>query len=353
MKPRALVVTPSVGCGGAEQWILDLVRFTRSWIEWLPVCCVGRLPPQNKLADFMDAGVTVMIGIDGLPKLLAQNPDVIVTWGGAADWMSNVALRAPVIWSARTVSPAERSNYLALRQFKPIYTAVSRSCMQQFLPEDIPNVTVIPNGIDCNRLGITVPRSELRASYGIRDDKFVVGYLGRLDPEKRPDLLAQALTLLPENFVGFFVGNSKDFDKDVARLMGIAGDRLTIAPWTRQPGNYLNAFDCYVSVSIAEGMSRAVLEAMYCKVPCILTSLGYLDEIKEIAGQFWVELGLYPTPTRIAQAILTVAEMPKNELETQTQYGHRIVLEQFSAQKMARNWAKFIYNVLGRCFHET
>src|SRR5262249_53497561 len=54
-------------------------------------------------------------------------------------------------------------------------------------------ITVIPNGVDTDELGFDpAARGRVRAQFGITPDAYVIGALGRLDPNKRVDLTMEA-----------------------------------------------------------------------------------------------------------------------------------------------------------------
>jgi glycosyltransferase involved in cell wall biosynthesis len=64
---------------------------------------------------------------------------------------------------------------------------------------DADRFVVLPNGVDTGRLSPALRARALtsaRARYGIPPGRFIVMYVGRISPEKGPDLLAQAARLL-------------------------------------------------------------------------------------------------------------------------------------------------------------
>lgn len=352
MKPKALGATPSVGCGGAEQWLLDLMVHSKQWIDWLPLLYTGKtIPKQNKIADFNAAGIPVLMGDSAATYLTLNPPDIVIVWGGGIGWFHRKeptrlppvwVVHSPIVWIAQNHHIGYKEAYPVVKELRCINVAVSKKCLDAFDAEDRPSVHIIYNGIDPNRCAITEDRSQIRKRYQIADDKYVVGYFGRIAPIKNVHTLADAIKLLPDRFVGLFVGSSADsyYTSD--------SDRIIVAPWTNSPGNTLNAFDCFVQVSFFEGFSLSLLEAMYCKLPCIVTPVGGVEELEEQFGPMFFKVPENPTPQQIADKILEVESMDKTKLAAILQKQHNIVKENFLVQHMAQNWTRLIYNVLKR-----
>ena len=64
--------------------------------------------------------------------------------------------------------------------------------MNTLLADDKP--ALIPNGIDVNAVRNAVAKS--RSELGIAEDALVVGMIGRLSPQKAPDVLIRAAKLI-------------------------------------------------------------------------------------------------------------------------------------------------------------
>src|SRR5207253_3009551 len=71
--------------------------------------------------------------------------------------------------------------------------------VKQVVCEGLPT-TVIYNGIDQARLAQSQPREAMRSRFGFGQGDFVLGYLGRFSPEKRPELLIRAVSELPPHY---------------------------------------------------------------------------------------------------------------------------------------------------------
>jgi glycosyltransferase involved in cell wall biosynthesis len=139
---------------------------------------------------------------------------------------------------------------------------------------------LIPNGIDpaefapCQRSRVNV-----RRELGIEDSARLVGVVGRLHPMKdhRTFLTAAAMVVREDPSVAFVaVGRGVGGDPTLRRLaadLAIA-DRVRLLDERRDIPRVMSAFDVAVSSSRSEGFPNAVVEAMACAVPCVVTDTG-------------------------------------------------------------------------------
>ena len=138
-----------------------------------------------------------------------------------------------------------------------------------FPPE---RVTVVHNGVDAD--AVTPGESGLRDRLGAR---FVVAYMGRLDPEKRvPALVSSFLRLgWPDDHVLVVAGGGVQ----EGRVRRLAGDRpnVRVLGVVTDPAlrlELLRAADVYVLPSTAEGLSLSMLEAMAAGCAVVATEVG-------------------------------------------------------------------------------
>ena len=89
---------------------------------------------------------------------------------------------------------------LAVRCYSRIMT-LNRRMRADFarecsLPEE--RIKIIANGVDVDRFRPRADRSELRARFGLPNDRFIIGSVGRLDPVKNHEVILRALRRLRE-----------------------------------------------------------------------------------------------------------------------------------------------------------
>jgi glycosyltransferase involved in cell wall biosynthesis len=126
---------------------------------------------------------------------------------------------------------------------------------------------------------------------------FVVGYAGRLVPEKGLDLLLRALAQLPAEVRVHIVGAGPERAR-LARLaaeLGVASrvDWTPLAPSAMMPG-LIAGFDCLVLPSRTrpnwkEQFGRVLIEAMACGVPVVGSTSGELPNVIGEAGCLFAE----------------------------------------------------------------
>jgi glycosyltransferase involved in cell wall biosynthesis len=147
-------------------------------------------------------------------------------------------------------------------------------------------VRTVLNGIDHHAFRRRRQRdAAARAKLGIGPDEVVIGGVGRLSPEKRFDVLLEAVASLHQRRPELRLLIAGDGPSRPA-LEALAG-RLGIASICRFLGHYTDvielhhALDLLVQSSIYEGTPNVVLEAMALETPVIATDAGGTPEILE------------------------------------------------------------------------
>jgi glycosyltransferase involved in cell wall biosynthesis len=143
------------------------------------------------------------------------------------------------------------------------------------------NVTVIPNGVDIHKY--TPGPSDYKRSL---DARILIGYLGRIDPEKNVDLLIRAFHELDvADGVKLVVIGSGSERRRLERRYGsprvvFTGQVADEATRVRM----LRAMDVFVLPSLVEGLSLSLLEAMACGIAPVATDVGSDGEALRGAG---------------------------------------------------------------------
>ncbi|HMD53852.1 MAG TPA: glycosyltransferase, partial [Phycisphaerae bacterium] len=144
---------------------------------------------------------------------------------------------------------------------------------------------VIPNGIDIDEFknAQSIPAAERPWPAGAR----VIGYVGRLDPVKRLDLLldefAQVLISDYRRWGDLYLAiigygpEQKRLHKHAVQL-GISSHVIFVGP-TATPASWYKALDALVVASIAEGFGMSIIEAMACGTPVIVSRSPAVEEI--------------------------------------------------------------------------
>src|SRR5258706_2185480 len=148
-------------------------------------------------------------------------------------------------------------------------------------------VQAISNGLDTQRFAFDpkVDRNSIRSKYGLTTDKALFLYVGRLDGEKRVDILVEAASIVSNsNFQLAIAGNGLRDQalRYQARNLGVEKCIVFLGyiPAADLPALYMSA-DIFVMPSSAELQSIATLEAMGCGKPVLAANARALPELVE------------------------------------------------------------------------
>jgi len=152
------------------------------------------------------------------------------------------------------------------------------------VPEDI--ITVIHNGIDTEAWASARASGNIREELKISASTPVVGYVGRISPEKDLDTWLRAAALVADSVpAARFVlvgdgrdGNTQDQLEQLAVSLGI-GDRVFFAGYRHNLLPVYAAFDTFLLSSRREGLPNSLLEAMAMGVPVVTTDVAGAKEL--------------------------------------------------------------------------
>lgn len=165
------------------------------------------------------------------------------------------------------------------------YIAVSRPVRDFLIAEKhipAPRITVIHNGIDLEQYHARPP-IELKAKLGIGAEDVIIGFLGRLSPQKNLGTfldIAKSVSRRSANYKFFIVGQgpSEITLKEKAARENIPVDFIG---WTDRPYDYLEIFDIFLNTSLYEGMSLAHLESLYAGNYLVTTPVEGIQDLQE------------------------------------------------------------------------
>ena len=190
-------------------------------------------------------------------------------------------------------------------------------------------------------------RETLRRSLGL--DGFVVGYVGRLSPEKGVDDLIKAMTRLPDDVQCALIGDGPEKLelRHLALTEGVAGRVHSLDQIPNESlAQYFSMLDVLVLPSRTtavwkEQYGRVLLEAMACKVPIIGSDCGAIPEVVGQAGLIFPEGDI----ERLADCIRAFHQDP--ELGSKYgQWGYAQVVAKYSQEKIAAQMAEVYQRVI-------
>ena len=188
----------------------------------------------------------------------------------------------------RSKAPRRRFiNSLVLKRVNKILTvgqAVQNDVLRNNPVVRPDQVVSLGNSIDFDQFAnVQISKKKAKKNLGLDVNSFIFGTVGRQVPTKGLSHLIKAFTLvkqyLPSGHL-LFVGDGRNRAvlERQATQTNYSGSIHFLGKRSDVP-NILKAIDVFVLPSIAEGLPRALLEAMAAGVPCIGTNIGGIPEI--------------------------------------------------------------------------
>ncbi len=274
----------------------DLVH-ARNWPTWFDSVVACRLASRGSQPDSC-AGRTVER--HNLNRRFERRPQLVLGFHG---------LETPHGFSGRR---RLMGRCLGLRKYH--FTTVSQAARRQ-LSDDLgispEQILTIANGIDYRQFKPASPaeKQTVRSKLGMSDDDFVIAMVGSLYPVKGHSTVIDALALAAEAVPRLRLLVAGDgplrpvLQKKSANLPAKASIRWLGT--VKNPVETLHAADIFVNASRYEQISHAVLEAMGCGLPMVVTAVG---DHADIVGHGQGGLVVSPDDAdALAHALITLA----------------------------------------------
>lgn len=208
-------------------------------------------------------------------------------------------------------------------------------------------VHIVPNGIEWSEpTDADVAAGAAFRARSLGDAEFLLAAVGRVEREKAPDVLIDALARLPGHALDRLrvVWVGPRIDKSLARTVDAMlaaaglGDRVSFLPETRDTRSVYLAADAVVTPSRWEGLPNVVLESLAHGTPVIATDVGdtaLLIDAGRGGGTAAGRLVPPEDPAALSRAIEEFLDMPGEERSAMGAGGAEHVLREYSAEKLA------------------
>jgi glycosyltransferase involved in cell wall biosynthesis len=182
-----------------------------------------------------------------------------------------------------------RLDVALMRRFDHLI-AVSHATRDEMLAVglDPGKITVIHNAIDTEAWSPVTVSRDLRGKLGLADHFPVIGYVGRITPEKDLVTWLQAAALVSRacpraGFVLFGEGRDGQTQQDLDALVTSLGiqDRVVFGGYRADPAPAYAACDLFLMSSLREGLPNSVLEAMALGLPVVSVDVAGVKELVE------------------------------------------------------------------------
>ena len=358
--------------GGPERLILAQVKFGSPESEHH----VASFVRGSERGTFLDAASKAGATVHAIPQrssydrsviakvrglVVELGPHIVIGHDYKADLVARRALHGlgvPLMAMAHgytgenlKIRLFERMDRRALRSFAHVI-AVSEGVETQLRKAGVAaeRITVVPNGIDIERVAerALAGRDALRSEWRIGEDERVLLFLGRLSPEKGPEILLESFQALHAAHAGLrlvFVGDGALRTSLEAAAAKLPPGAVQFAGWRDDPSACLGASDVFVLSSRREGLPLALLEAMAAERPIVATRVGGVPEA--LADGACGMLVPPADPLGLTAALETVLGDEAGRGERVARAKQRVV-EQFSASSQVRRIEALYRRVAGQ-----
>jgi L-malate glycosyltransferase len=263
-------------------------------------------------------------------------------WGGMIAKLSG----CPVLISSRrdmglNRSAKHRHAYRLLRNIFDQVQAVSDQVRSFSIANDglAPGrVVTLRNGVDLAEIDAIDALERSDSALGVADASHVIVSVGNIRPVKGTDVLLKTAARVCEQFpcaVFVVIGRANDTEyfrsvQDLSKSLGLSRN-VRFLGLRNDVISILKASDVFFLPSRSEGLSNALLEAMACQLPCVVTDVGGNAEVVEDSQSGF----LVPSEDSASAADRILALLRDSQAGRRMgKFGRKIVEERFGAQAM-------------------
>ena len=303
-QPRARVVylAHTLAVGGAEEMILNLIRYLPPEYERSMVC-IGAPGPIGQEVEKtgypfrslgLEPGLMRPFDLIRLQQFLHDAaPTIVHTFLLTASLYGRFAAmlaRVPIVIGTEVniyerKRPLHRMAEKWLMQRTDAVVASAGSVRDFYVDQigaDPDKVVVLYNAVDWSQLQTTKDRGEMRAELGLPLDVPVAGIIARLTEQKAHRVLFDAMVSRPElgnlHLIAVGDGELRQELKSRVEQLGLS-NRVHFAGARRDLGNILGAIDMFVMPSLWEGLPLSLVLAMGAGLPVIASKVAGIPEV--------------------------------------------------------------------------
>ncbi len=279
--PVTFVTYGGPGDGGTDAALADIRVLPNRW--GLPAALMSLLAPLLYRRELGAAAVLKTNQASGawtavLAKWLTGRP-LLVRCGYV--WSVNHARESRSAWRSRLVFALERA---ALRAADRV--AVTSEAAREYLLRthrlDPARVIVLPNHVDTDRFA---------PDPGVAREPGLVGFVGRLDPEKNVESLVRAAAGVPgARLIAAGEGALRTELAELARTLGLPADFPGAIPNARLPA-LLARLAVFALPSRYEWSPKSLLEAMAAGVPVLAADVPGIRDVVRHGETGWLVPG--------------------------------------------------------------
>lgn len=227
-------------------------------------------------------------------------PDIIYAHSskaGALSRVSNLFYRKKIIYNPHGWAFNMKSSQLKRNLYKIIEKVLAFICDKIIVISDYEKLSALENNLISEKKIITIANgidvkkydetfylnSVMRSNYGIDDDAYVIGMVGRISKQKAPDSfvkVAKEIKKIIPNSYFIIVGDGED-RMEIESMIKYYNldDSFLITGWVDNTYNFISLFDTAVLLSRWEGFGLALSEYMICRKPVVASNVDAIPSI--------------------------------------------------------------------------
>lgn len=308
-KNKIRILHVAQAAGGVDRYIRMLLKYLdKEKFENILVCSQDfHEEDYRDLVDsFEQVEMTRAIGgrdlkaIKGVRALIKKyNPDIVYAHSskaGAIARAADIGLRNRCVYNPHgwafnmRCSAKKKAMYTAIEKMAAPFCdkiiCISDAEKQSALDKKIcreDKLQVIFNGVDIESYENGVRGAIKRKDLNIPEDAFVVGMVGRMSPQKAPDVFVKMAKQVKDevpnaHFIIVGNGNQEDEIRKYAEDNGFSNS-LHITGWVDNPMSYVELFDVACLLSRWEGFGLALPEYMMAGKPIVASRVDAIPNI--------------------------------------------------------------------------
>lgn len=310
-KKKIKILHVAQAAGGVDRYIRMLLKYLdKEKIENILICSQDfREEDYKGLVDSFEQvkmertiGAGDLEAIKAVRKLIKKyNPDIVYAHSSKAGAIVRIAdigqknccMYNPHGWAFNMrCSAKKKAMYTAIEKIAAPFCdkiiCISDAEKQSAVDKKIcreNKLQVIFNGVDIEAYENGIHGVVKRKDLNIPEDAFVVGMVGRISPQKAPDVFVRMAKQVKDkvpnaHFIIVGSGNQESEIRKYAEENGF-GDSLHITGWVDNPMSYVELFDIACLLSRWEGFGLALPEYMMAGKPIVATKVDAIPNIIE------------------------------------------------------------------------
>ncbi len=360
-KPKIIFIMSSFTLGGAEkQWALYLSSRPKDFDFDVEIITILPTPQGCEWVEklFLDLGIKITL-VDyskqsfpqfmwNLSQMLRKAKPTLVhtvltgsvgTWGRLAALLAGVPhiVQSDLTMMLEFTRAHKLLDPFLNRQtdiFLPNAHAIADRLVSHGVPRE--KIFVVPNITDGERFNPAKVKS-IRDTWGIPQEAVVAGFIARFRPEKRIDVLLDAMLLVPENERPDYLvlgGDGPDMQMVQERMKNDPwlGARCKLLGTVQDTPSFFASVDYTLLTSDSEGIPNVVLEALAMEKPVVATDVSDVPLVLEGCGF----VGKMGQPQTIAQGIRQMQALSPDQRKALGKKGRAKVLENFELSKATK-----------------